>query len=82
MDDKLEILRQREKLIDFLLGTCMDAEGAAERLELSIEIDWEDELFSANIEQCQGCGWWMESCMLEEKDGFFLCEQCNPDSED
>lgn len=56
----------------------MSIDSAVEFLELDPDVDWEDEMLTANMEMCLGCGWWMESSELVHEDdadtGY--CEQC------
>lgn len=72
----VELLQQVAGTIE---GTCnsvdevlcsMDLEGYdAEEVE--------EQLLDLNLERCQGCDWWMESCELatdEDNPGF--CEDC------
>lgn len=84
-DDVLEDLAGR------LEGTCMTiVENEIERIyddrgEPVPEYD-EDyvlaDLLDYSIEQCSGCGWWMESCHLAcEHDVTGYCEQCRKDGE-
>lgn len=73
-----EILEKREELAAYLLGTCHSLDSAIEYLELDLEVDWEDEILSANTEACLGCGWWHESGDLvhdDEADTGY-CEDC------
>lgn len=76
-----ELDEKRHELAKYLEGTCMSIETAIELLELDPSIDWEDEILTAGIELCLGCGWWMESSELvhedEEDTGF--CEDCKDD---
>lgn len=70
--------KNRNKLAAYLEGTCQSLEAAVEFLELDPNVDWEDEMLSANMEECRGCGWWHESGDLvheRERDTGF-CEDC------
>lgn len=73
-----EIFEKREELKDYLLGTCLSLDHAIEQLELDLEVDWEDEILSANVELCLGCGWWYESGDLvhEDEADTGYCEDC------
>lgn len=73
-----EISETREELADYLIGTCHTLDSAIEFLELDQEIDWDDEMLSANIELCLGCGWWHESGDLvhEDEADTGYCEDC------
>ena len=63
-----------------ILGTCKSLVEIVETHDLDVsEDDLEDRLLDVNVETCPGCGWWFESCMLEESNddsGKFFCEQC------
>jgi hypothetical protein len=74
-----EILEKREELAAYLLGTCHSFDSALEYLELADDVtDYEDELLSANVEICLGCGWWHESGDLVHDDeaNTGYCEDC------
>lgn len=68
------------RLAKYLEGTCNTICMACGLLDLDEGEDWDDKLLDLNIEQCQMCGWWMESCHLEEDStGKYVCEQCFED---
>lgn len=74
----INIAKKRDRLADYLEGTCMSLETAVEYLEFDPNIDWEDEMLTANMETCLGCGWWMESSELihEDNENTGYCEDC------
>lgn len=73
-----DIISDRNRLAHHLEGTCMTLEVAVEHLGLDPEVDWEDEMLSANLETCLGCGWWMESNELvhEDDEDTGYCGDC------
>jgi Na+-translocating ferredoxin:NAD+ oxidoreductase RNF subunit RnfB len=74
----MTLVEQRETLAKYLEGTCMSIETAIEHLELDPSIDWEDEMLTASMELCLGCGWWMESSELvhEDEEDTGYCDDC------
>jgi hypothetical protein len=71
-------LELRSEIASAVEGTCMTVGAMVERYDLDIsDDDLEDELLTAGIECCPGCGWWMESCELVDEDGEAgACDQC------
>lgn len=76
-------ITEREKLSYYLEGTCQSLDNAIERLELDPDVDWEDEMLSANMETCLGCGWWHSSGDLvhENEEDIGYCDQCKGEDE-
>lgn len=76
-----ELVKKREQLASYLEGTCQTIDSAVEHLELDPEVDWEDEMLTAGMEPCLGCGWWMESSELvhEDEEDTGYCDQCKDD---
>jgi hypothetical protein len=72
--------QQLDELANDLLGTADSIDTALERIGLDPAdfdmIDVEDALIDWGTERCIYCGWWMESCALNE-DG--VCEECVED---
>jgi len=68
----------RDQLLNYLQGTCQSLDAAVEFLELDPVVDWEDEMLSAGMELCLGCGWWHESGELvhEDEADTGYCEDC------
>ncbi len=71
----------KKKLAGRLEGTCDSIGSALEELDLDYEVEEvEEALLDLNIELCRGCGWWMESCELEDDDDEICgyCHDCVP----
>jgi hypothetical protein len=73
----------RGRLAARLLGTCDTLEAGLDSIGLLDEVavdDAEDALLDASVERCLDCGWWHESCELDnERDGEAgYCDQCEP----
>lgn len=79
-----ELWDARNNLARYLEGTCMSIETAVERLELDPSIDWEDEMLTAGMELCLGCGWWMESSELvhEDEEDTGYCSDCKEERDE
>lgn len=74
-----------DKIKEYLNGTSKGIHDAIEEFELDCnDANYiEDRLLDGpvGLELCSGCGWWMESCMLEcDEHGMDpSCEQCSPE---
>lgn len=67
-------LNELHRLGDALRGTTDDPNHRAEVLGIEIDtFDIEDRLLDVQTERCRECGWWHESCMLNED---AECEDC------
>lgn len=69
-------------IAEYLLGTCVSAEDAAEAFEVTL-----DDVLAAATDQdiflCDVCGWWCERS--EQSDGEYtessgdeVCQDCDP----
>lgn len=73
-----QIVISRQNLAHYLEGTCQSIDAAIEYLELDPTVDWEDEMLTAGMELCMGCGWWHASSELvhENDEDTGYCDQC------
>lgn len=73
-----DIEHEREELVHYLRGTCHTLGMAIESLELDPDWDWDDEILTANLETCLGCGWWHDSGELvhENDEDIGFCDDC------
>lgn len=66
-----------------LVGTMTSIFEILERYDLEDIIsfdDLEDRLLDVNVEECQECEWWCDSCDLTENEyGKFVCDACLDD---
>ena len=68
------------QLADDALSSSMLVGALCEKYDMDIE-ELEEALLNMNIERCDDCDWWFESCLLHEcKDGRWICPQCLKDA--
>lgn len=65
------------KLGKELEGTPGTVSSACEKLGIE-DFDFDEgDLLDLNLEPCEHCGWWMESCLLVDDNSKVVgCDQC------
>jgi len=71
-----------EKVADSVIGTC---ESLQKHIEIIVddydvhitEDELRDKLLEKNVEECFGCGWWVQSDeLIDEDDNVVGCHDC------
>lgn len=68
------------ELANNLLGTCMSLQEAMENQEL-IDSDIDFDVLDEEVRVCDWCGWWHESCEIDENGSCPSCRNEDLDSD-
>lgn len=65
------------KIAQEILGSSDTVDQIIEsnKLDISNE-DFVEEMLSQNIEYCDGCGTWLESCEIDDEEQSVICFTC------